>query len=118
MTARGRTNVPLSVVEKIAAQIVSEIDGTGAAAGGFLGIGGRRHFDGRPDVHAEAYGTDLVMTVRMGIRLGASVAETTRRVRERVQAGVARLTGLHVRQIDIDLTWVNDDVEAQRKELR
>lgn len=118
MSRRGRTNLPLAVVEKVAAQVASEVDDTGASAGGFLGIGGRRDFDGRPDVRAEVYGKDLVLAVRMGIRLGAPVAETARRVREHLSAKVPALTGLQVRQIDIDLTWVHNAVDVGKKVLR
>lgn len=118
MTESGRTNVPVSVIEKVASQVVSEVEDVGAAAGGFLGIGGRRDFDGSPDVRAEVYGKDLVLEVRMGIRLGAPVEAVSRRVREHVVTQMANLTGLRVRQIDLAVTWVHEDIAAREKVLR
>ncbi|PRX95745.1 Asp23/Gls24 family envelope stress response protein [Allonocardiopsis opalescens] len=88
---RGVTVIAPRVVEKIAAQAVTEVDGTARAP--------RR--GGRAKATATVRGR--AVSVRLGVSLvyPQPVREVSRRVRERVADRLSTLTGMKVRHVDI-----------------
>lgn len=104
---RGTTSVPASVVARIAEQAASEVSQVGAAAGGLLGVGSRRNFNARPSVECELYGQVAVLRMDVGMAFPTPLAPTAHRLREHVQTEVKRMTGLDVRRIDLDISWLD-----------
>ncbi|MEW2356729.1 Asp23/Gls24 family envelope stress response protein [Spirillospora sp. NPDC029432] len=89
---RGRTEIAERAVGRIVARAVAET----ADAGGL----GRSH-TARTDV--EIAGSVVTARVRMSVVYPAPVRDVAARVRERVRERVESLTGLAVRQVDIEV---------------
>ncbi len=114
---RGTTTVPASVVARIAEQAASEVSQVGAAAGGLLGVGSRRNFNARPSVECELYGQVAVLRMDVGMTFPTPLAPTAHRLREHVSNEVSRMTGLDVRRVDVDISWL-DPTKQVRGALR
>jgi uncharacterized alkaline shock family protein YloU len=89
---RGHTTIAGRAVERIVAQAVDE---RGARA--VKGLGGG------PRISVDVNGALVTARVRMAVAYPESVREVTHRVRDRVRSRVQDLTGLTVRQVDIDV---------------
>ncbi|MDO5077296.1 Asp23/Gls24 family envelope stress response protein [Corynebacterium sp.] len=116
-TTRGRTNVPSSVIAKIAQQAAFEVPGVGAAAGGFLGIGAHREFDSRPTAQVETYGNIAVVRLDIGLGFPVNLADALQRVRTHVTRRVHELAGHEVGHMDITVSWLQAAASKQRELL-
>lgn len=114
---RGTTSVPAKVVARIAEQAAFEMPGIGSAAGGVLGIGARRDFEGRPSVEAEVYGNTVVLRLDVGIGFPEPLGPALAGLREHVGSRVEYLTGLTVGRMEIDVSWLHT-TSSTRRELR
>jgi uncharacterized alkaline shock family protein YloU len=99
--SRGSTEVADRAVARIARQALTEVDDAAPAPHRPLGALWR----GRPaaDVSAWVDGSLAVVNMRVSVVYPAPVREVTQRLREHVRAVVGRLTGLDVRQVDIEV---------------
>ncbi|WP_313818387.1 Asp23/Gls24 family envelope stress response protein [Citricoccus sp.] len=104
---RGSTSVPAKVVARIAEQAAFEMPGVGSAAGGVLGIGARREFEGRPSAEAEIYGVTVVLRLDVGLAFPAPLGPALAGLREHVGSQVESLTGLAVGRMEIDVSWLH-----------
>lgn len=104
---RGKLVIPEKVIEKVASQAAAELPDVGSAAGGFLGVRARTDFDARPKVDVELSGRVATLTLDVGIRYPAPLRQTTDTIRRHVMARVHALTGVEVRQVDIDVSWLH-----------
>ncbi len=111
-TEFGRVDIDDDVVARIAAEAAAEVPDAGSAASGMLGrtlaqtpTPGVRHstLAEPPKVDAEVDGTLVRLDLVLSVRWGASVPAVVTRVRERVGARVAELTGLTVTDIDVEV---------------
>jgi uncharacterized alkaline shock family protein YloU len=101
---RGRTEIAGRVLERIAAHALTEVEETGGAARRVLGVplgagGGRT----RPRVTAHVDGHLAILRMRITVTYPAPIRQVTRRLRDQVTSRVGELTGLEVRQVDIDV---------------
>ncbi|MBO2456426.1 Asp23/Gls24 family envelope stress response protein [Actinomadura violacea] len=98
---RGRTVISDRVVERIVARAAEETAGSGGLDRSVLGVGlpGRRA--ARTDVRV--HGKVVTAKVAVSVAYPLPVRDVARRVREGVRERVEALTGLTVRQVDIDV---------------
>jgi uncharacterized alkaline shock family protein YloU len=101
---RGRTEIADRVLAKIATRALSEIEDTGGASRRVLGVRlGRDSLEGTPWVTAKVDGGLATLRMRISVAYPAPVREVARRLRELVRTRVGELTGLDVREVDIDV---------------
>lgn len=108
----GRTEIADRALEKIVARTAADIDDATGTARQFAGIRLGRNDAGHPvRASATAHGGVVEVALTMSVRWPASVREVTRRVRAHVAGEVARLTGMSVAQVDIEVSRlpVGDD---------
>ncbi|KAB2370810.1 Asp23/Gls24 family envelope stress response protein [Actinomadura montaniterrae] len=98
---RGRTTISDRVVARIVAKAAEETAGTGGLDRSVLGVGlpGRRA--ARTDVRV--HGKVVTARVAVSVAYPMPVRDVARQVRAGVRARVEALTGLTVRQVDIDV---------------
>ncbi|MEU9023266.1 Asp23/Gls24 family envelope stress response protein [Actinomadura sp. NPDC048394] len=98
---RGRTTISDRVVARIVAKAAEETAGTGGLDRSVLGVGlpGRRA--ARTDVRV--HGKVVTARVALSVAYPMPVRDVARQVRAGVRARVEALTGLTVRQVDIDV---------------
>lgn len=101
---RGRTEIADRVLAKIATRALTEIEDAGGAARRVLGVRlGRDSMESTPWVTAKVDGGLATLRMRISVAYPAPVREVTRRLRELVRTRVGELTGLDVREVDIDV---------------
>ncbi|MBA8795925.1 putative alkaline shock family protein YloU [Friedmanniella endophytica] len=105
---RGRLVLADGVVEKIAAQVVAEVGVSYGTSGGFLGIGAKADRSARPkvDVDLSTATNTADLAISVGIAYPASLRRATDQIRSVVAERVARLTGVQVRRVDIDVEFL------------
>ncbi len=115
---RGRLVLADRVLEKIAAQAAAEVAVTAGRSGGFLGIGAEADASARPkvDVTLSAESADLALSV--GITYPGSIRRATQEVRDHVTERVETLTGVDVRRVDVDVTFLSVQDRTVKKALR
>ncbi|QFU88252.1 Asp23/Gls24 family envelope stress response protein [Amycolatopsis sp. YIM 10] len=87
---RGTLTIEDRVVERIAAQAVTEVDGAG---------------EDRPaKVRARVTGESATLDVRLSISYPLSVASTTESARQHLRRRVGELAGVTVSRVDITVT--------------
>jgi uncharacterized alkaline shock family protein YloU len=101
---RGRTEIAGRVLERIAARAVTEVDQAGGAARRLLGVPlGRDTVHAAPRATAHVDGQLATVQLRMSVTYPAPIREVTRRVRDQIITRVGEVTGLDVRQVDIEI---------------
>lgn len=107
---RGSTEVTGRVVERIASRALTEVDDVAEAPRRLLGVpvGG---------VSAWVDGGLATLTLRVSVVYPAPVRDVSRRLREHVRAVVGRLTGLDVRQVDIEIARLVPPERSERRVL-
>lgn len=101
---RGRTEIADRVVEKVAVQALREVGHAGGPGRRWFGVrfGAARGQDA-PRVTAHRHGQMTTLEMTVSVRYPAPVRQVTRRLREHVSHRVQDLTGLTVRQVDIEI---------------
>lgn len=99
--SRGSTTIDDRVVARIVAEAAAEIGGSGGLGRKVLGVPvpGRR--PARTEVRVN--GDIVTARVAMSVTYPMPVREVARQVRDGVRGRVAELTGLTVRQVDVDV---------------
>lgn len=99
---RGTTTIREQAVARIVARAAAEVDESGGIGRTVLGV----PVPGRRPARAEVRVNGDVVTakVAMSVTYPMPVRAVAGRVRERVRDRVAELTGLTVRQVDIDVS--------------
>jgi uncharacterized alkaline shock family protein YloU len=115
---RGTLVLAERVLEKIAAQAATEVVATSGRSGGFLGLGSESDGHARPkvDVTLSAASADLALAV--GIAYPGSIRRATQEVRDHVTERVETLTGVDVRRVDVDVTYLSVQDGTRPKVLR
>lgn len=115
---RGTLVLAERVLEKIAAQAATEVVATAGRSGGFLGIGAEPDANARPkvDVTLSAESADLALAV--GITYPGSIRRATQEVRDHVTERVETLTGVDVRRVDVEVTFLSVRNGTAKKALR
>lgn len=102
---RGSLTLTERVIEKIAAQAAAEV----AAASGRSGVlrrGSDRDAHVRPKVGVDLSATSTDVDVAVGIAYPGSIRRAAQEIREHVTERVETLTGVDVRRVDIDVTFL------------
>lgn len=101
---RGRTQIADRVLTKIATRALTEIQDAGGASRRLLGLRlGHDSMESAPWVTAKVDGGLATLRMRISVAYPAPVREVTRHLRELVRTRVGDLTGLDVREVDIDV---------------
>jgi uncharacterized alkaline shock family protein YloU len=101
---RGRTEIADRVLERIATHALREVDEAGGVARRLLGVRlGHDSTGAAPRVDAWVDGRLVVVRMRVSVVYPAPIREVTRCLRDHVRTLVTGLTGLEVRQVDIDV---------------
>jgi len=116
---RGTTHYTDRVVEKIAAQAVQEIAATRGAARRLLGVPVGHDAGGQPArVTAEVDGDIVTVAVRMALTYPTPIRATTRQVRHHVITRISDLTGLTVKEVDIDVVALTAENATQGRRVQ
>ncbi|WP_242884519.1 Asp23/Gls24 family envelope stress response protein [Actinomadura litoris] len=99
--SRGTTRISDRAVERIVARVLDEAGDSDAMTRTMLGVPLRGRRGSRTDVRVDAE----IVTIRTAISVTypRPVREVARRLRESVRGRVEELTGLSVRQVDIEV---------------
>lgn len=112
---RGRLVLTEKVVEKIAGQAASEVAVASGRSGGVLGFGADTDTFARPRVDVDLSAVSADLAIRIGIAYPGSIRAATQQVREHVTRRVEELTGVDVRRVDIDVTFLTNDIDDRRR---
>ncbi|WP_433324519.1 Asp23/Gls24 family envelope stress response protein [Spirillospora sp. CA-294931] len=112
---RGRTEIADRVLERIAARALTDVDAAGGSSRRVLGVSLGK--DSAPRVTARVDGGLATLRMTISVVYPAPIREVTRDVRERVTRQVGRLTGLEVRQVDIEVDRLLPARDLERRVL-
>ncbi len=115
--SRGRTELAVKVVEKIASEVAREESSSGGASGGFMGIGTRADMSARPKTTVELTGNVAVLTIEVAMPYPAPLRQAAGRLRQRIMARVTELTGVEVKQVDIRILWLKSSRDAPARRV-
>ncbi len=115
---RGRLVLAEKVVEKIAGQAANEVSGASGRSGGLLSIGSDADPAARPRVEVDLSAESADLSIKIGIAYPGSIRAATQQVREHVTRRVEELTGVDVRRVDIEVTFLTTDLDDGRGVLR
>lgn len=104
---RGTTTVADRAVQRIAGQLVVEMEGVGGTSRRLLGL--TVGDDEAPTVAAAVRGEHVTLDVALSVCYPASVARTTAAAREQLSREVGELTGLTVDRVDITVAALRGD---------
>lgn len=111
--SRGHTVLANKVIEKISSQVASDEAVAGGSSGGFLGIGARADLTARPKVSVQLSGNMATLSVEVGMLYPVPLRQATEDLRQRIRTRVTELTGVEVRHVDIKVSWLTTEVDAQ-----
>ncbi|WP_051441721.1 Asp23/Gls24 family envelope stress response protein [Arthrobacter sp. H14] len=112
--SRGRLEIAGKVVEKIASRAAAELEAVGGPSGGFLGVGDHAELSARPKARAQLSGQVATIELTVGVRYPVPLRRTGEELRRRIQSRVSELTGIDVRQVDVDISWLLAGEAGQR----
>lgn len=108
VTEHGRTNIADVVVSKIVARAACEVSGvhnlTTGGVGGTLGGFASRMTGGEGGVSVEVGQREAAVDLAMIVDYGVSIPQVADGVRRNVMNRVQAMTGLQVREVNIDVT--------------
>jgi uncharacterized alkaline shock family protein YloU len=114
--SRGQTTIAEHAVERIAVQLLTEVENVGGTARRMLGVTvGGEDPDRDAQVTAEITGETIALDVRLSATYPASVGRTTENARSHLTRRVEELTGLAVSRVDIVVTALHSDVINVRR---
>ncbi len=115
---RGRLTIGAKVLEKVAGQAAAETAASQGRSGGFLGVGAEVDPSARPRVDVDLVAEYADLTIKVGIGYPGSIRAAAQDIREHVTTRVHELTGVRVRRVDIDITFVTLEARPDRQALR
>lgn len=102
--SRGRTEIADKVLERIASHALHEVELTGGVSRRVFGVPlGRDSAGTSPQVRARVHGGLATLAMTISVAYPAPVRQVTREVRSHITRRVSELTGLTVRQVDIEV---------------
>ncbi len=113
---RGDLTVADRVVERVAGYAVTLVEGTSAAPRRILGVnvGGSRP-DQEAAVDARVEGSTATVEATVTIVWPASIRAVATRLREQIREDVARMTGVHVAHVDLDVVSMTAPAGRKRR---
>lgn len=116
--SRGGLTIADRVVEKTAAQILKGLPGVGGSKSGLFGFGSSADLDSRPSVDVTLSGRSATLEVQLGLAYPSPITEATETVRNRLSTELERLTGVSVRQVDVEVKWLKPQGSGPRSGTR
>jgi uncharacterized alkaline shock family protein YloU len=115
---RGGLTVADRVVERVAGYAVTLVEGTSAAPRRVLGVsvGGSRP-DREAAVDARVDGRTATVEATVTVAWPSSVRSVAARLREQIRDDVARMTGVHVAHVDLDVVSMTAPAARPRRVL-
>ncbi|RBP66994.1 cell envelope-related Asp23 family protein [Brevibacterium sanguinis] len=107
--SRGTTTVADRVIEKTASQVLRLRPEVERPASRMAAFGARGSL---PAVSAQLSGRSCTLAVRVGLRYPCPIAASADALRRRLMAEVEDLTGVRVRQVDVDVVSLSPQAEA------
>lgn len=115
-SSRGGLTIAGRVIEKTASQVLKGLPGVGGPKAGLLGRGSSR--DARPSVDVTLSGRSCTLEVQLGLAYPTPIAEATDSMRRRLSAEVEALTGVAVRQVDVEVKWLKPNASGSGSGMR
>lgn len=113
---RGSLSVADRIVERVAGHAVSQVEAAMAAPRRVLGVNvGVARPQESAHVHARVYGEVATVEATIAVHWPASVRSVSDAVRDRVREDVARITGVRVEQVDIEVVSMSVPAAAPRR---
>lgn len=110
---RGTLVIDDRVVERVAAYAVTGVEHAAAAPRRVLGIRvGQARPDAEPSVTASVYGGTATVQASIAVAWPQPVRVVADKLRQRVRQEVERATGVHVDQIDVEVTSLDIPTKA------
>jgi uncharacterized alkaline shock family protein YloU len=115
---RGSVTIADRAVERIAGHAMTQVEGASAAPRRLLGVSlGGDQPDKEASVNARVDGATVTVDATVAVGYPNSVRAVTARLRTHVRAEVARLTGMHVAHIDVDVVSMRAPAAQPRRVL-
>lgn len=114
---RGTLTLTEKVVEKLAAQSASELPFVTGFGGGVLGVGQRVGRGHRPHASVDLSGPTVSVVLDVALEFPANIAARSTEIRRHVTDALARMTGLHVRRVDITIKALVTGTDRARRRL-
>lgn len=113
--ARSRGTLTLSdgVVEKIASQVVAEVNDTYGTSRGLLGWRDRVGSTVRPAVDVDLHADFVDLSISVGLLFPVSLRTASETIRDRVRQRVGDLTGVPVRRVDVRITGLRAGTDGR-----
>lgn len=103
-TTPGRVAIADRVLERIATHALADVDEVGGVARRLLGVSiGQDSTESAPRVEAHVDGQLATLRMTVSVAYPAPVRQVASAIRDLVATRVGELTGLEVRQVDIDV---------------
>lgn len=109
---RGSITIERGVIEKIARQAASELDGVGRASTGF-GFG-RGDLAAKPRASVVLNGARAALSLTVGVLFPVPLADTGDLIRQHCAGRVEELTGVVVDRVDVRVGWLGS---PEKKEV-
>ena len=113
---RGSLSVADRVVERVAGYAVSQVEAAMAAPRRVLGV---NVGDARPQesahVHARVHGNVATIEAAIAVHWPASVRAVSDAVRDQIREDVARITGVRIEQVDLEIVSMSIPAAAPRR---
>ncbi|MEU4821295.1 Asp23/Gls24 family envelope stress response protein [Actinomadura citrea] len=112
---RGRTTIRERSVARIVAEAAQDVEASGGLGRTLVGV----PIPGRGPARTEVrvHGDIVTARVTMSVAYPTPVRTVARQVRQRVRERVAELTGLTVRQVDVDVAEMGRPTAGERTVL-
>ena len=113
---RGALTIAEKVVERVAGYAVTRVEGASAAPRRVLGVKvGETRPDSEASVDARVEGRTAVVSATVAITWPHPVRTVAARLRRKVRDDVARMTGVDVAQIDLDVVQLSAPTAPSRR---
>jgi uncharacterized alkaline shock family protein YloU len=112
---RGSLSVDDRVVERVAGYAVSQVEAAMAAPRRVLGVNVGDARQQSAHVHARVYGDVATIEATIAVHWPASVRSVSDAVRDQVREDVARITGVRVEQVDLEVVSMSVPAAATRR---
>ena len=106
------------VVEKIASQAASEVARAGGSSGGVFGIGSHTDLSARPQVDVELSGRTASVDIAITVAYPFPIRQVADQVRQHLIDRVGELTGIEVTRVDITISALHRESNADKEALQ
>lgn len=117
-SSHGSLTIADKVIEKTASQILKDMPGVGGTKSGLFGFGASSDLDTRPSVDVTLSGRSATLSVQLGLAYPTPITEATETVRRHLSSELEAHTGVTVRQVDVEVTWLKPNASGSSHGVR